>query len=320
VTEALVIIGSGPAGYTAALYAGRAQLQPLVFEGFQVGGLPGGQLMTTTEVENFPAFPGGIQGPELMGRMREQALDWGARLFTEDVVEVNFDQRPFRIVTDEREVTARAVIIATGATARRLHLPGEDSFWNNGISACAVCDGANPLFQQKELIVVGGGDTAAEEALYLTRYATRVHLLVRSDQMRASQTMGQRVLQHPKIQVHWQTIPIATHGDEVLTHVTLQHTVTGNQREIAVAGLFYAIGHTPNTDLFIGQISLDTHGYIQTMGKSTATNIEGVWAAGDVQDAHYRQAITAAGTGCMAALEAERWLAATRSFTNGATS
>jgi len=312
--EQLVILGSGPAGYTAAIYAGRARLKPVVFEGFQAGGLPGGQLMTTTTVENFPAFPNGVPGPELMRLMRDQALGAGAGLITEDVTEVDFSQRPFRIATDDRVVFAAAVIIATGATARRLHLPGENSFWNNGISACAVCDGANPLFAQGELFVVGGGDTAAEEALYLTRYAKTVHLLVRSDKMRASQAMQERVMAHPRIQLHWQTKPVCAEGDAVLQELVVQHTQTGEMQLLPANGLFYAVGHTPNTSLFIGQLDLDPSGYIITHGKSTATNIPGVWAAGDVQDPHYRQAITAAGSGCMAALEAQRWLA-TQSFT-----
>ncbi|MGQ9873413.1 thioredoxin-disulfide reductase [Leptodesmis sp.] len=307
--ENLVIIGSGPAGYTAAIYAGRARLKPSVFEGFEAGGVPGGQLMTTTEVENFPGFPEGIQGPKLMQRMRQQALRWGAQLITDDVVAVDFQQRPFRVISTEQVVYAHAVIICTGATAKRLHLPGEETFWNNGISACVICDGASPLFQGAAVAVVGGGDSAAEEALYLTRYARQVHLLVRRDRLRASKTMQERLLNHPQIQVHWNCVPLSTHGDEVLRWVRVQDTQTGSVSELAISGLFYAIGHTPNTQLFQGQLLLDQSGHIQTDGKSTATNIPGVWAAGDVQDHHYRQAITAAGTGCMAAIEAERWLA-----------
>jgi thioredoxin reductase (NADPH) len=306
--ENLVIIGSGPAGYTAAIYAGRAQLKPVVFEGFEAGGIPGGQLMITTEVENFPGFPEGVQGPKLMQQMRQQALRWGARLITDDVVEVDFKQRPFTISVAEEVVQAHAVIICTGATAKRLHLPGEETFWNNGISACAICDGANPLFRDAEVAVVGGGDSAVEEALYLTKYARKVHLLVRSDRLGASKIMQERLFKHDRIQIHWHCLPLTVHGDEVLRWIRIHDTLTGALSELPVGGLFYAIGHTPNTQLFQGQLNLDRAGYIQTEGKSVATNIPGVWAAGDVQDRHYRQAITAAGTGCMAALEAERWL------------
>jgi thioredoxin reductase (NADPH) len=306
--EQLVIIGSGPAGYTAAIYAARAQLQPLMFV---AGGLPGGQLMTTTEVENFPGFADGIQGPALMKEMRQQAVRWGAKLITDDVVRVDFSQRPFTIATDDLEVKAHAVIICTGATAKRLHIVGEEQFWNNGISACAICDGTNPLFKDVKIAVVGGGDSAAEEALYLTKYASKVHLLVRSDRLRASKIMQERVLNHDKIRIHWQALPISADGNDVLHSVQIQDQKSGALSELKVGGLFYAIGHIPNTQLFQDKLDLDDKGYIKTIGKSTATNIAGVWAAGDVQDHIYRQAITAAGTGCMAALEAERWLAET---------
>jgi thioredoxin reductase (NADPH) len=307
--ENLVIIGSGPAGYTAAIYAGRAQLKPLVFEGFSAGGIPGGQLMSTTEVENFPGFAEGVQGPKLMQQMRQQALRWGARLITDDVIAVDFTQYPFLIASaDLLEVKARAVIISTGATAKRLHLPGEEKFWNNGISACAICDGANPLFANADIAVVGGGDSAVEEALYLTKYASKVHLLVRSDRLRASKTMQERIFNHSQIHIHWHSLPISVDGDDVLRSVQIRDTQTSGQVYLTVSGLFYAIGHTPNTQLFQDQLELDEAGYIKTQGKSTATNIPGIWAAGDVQDHVYRQAITAAGTGCMAALEAERWL------------
>jgi thioredoxin reductase (NADPH) len=306
--ENLVIIGSGPAGYTAAIYAGRAQLKPIVFEGFVAGVVPGGQLMTTTDVENFPGFSEGIQGPKLMREMRQQSIRWGCQLITDDVVKVNLTRRPFAIASADQVIHAHAVIICTGATAKRLHLPGEEIFWNNGISACAICDGTNPLFQGAEVAIVGGGDSAAEEALYLTKYARTVHLLVRRDRLRASKTMQDRLLNHSRIQVHWNCIPLTAHGDEVLRWIRVQDVLAGTVSELAVRGLFYAIGHTPNTQLFQGQLSLDQAGYIQTEGKSTATNIPGVWAAGDVQDHQYRQAITAAGTGCIAALEAERWL------------
>ncbi len=307
--ENVVIIGSGPAGYTAAIYAARANLKPFMFAGYETGGVPGGQLMTTTEVENFPGFPEGITGPELMQRMQNQAVRWGTEVYTEDVTFVDFNQRPFVIRSDEREVRAHSIIIATGATAKRLHLPSESEFWNRGISACAICDGAMPLFRDVELVVIGGGDTAAEEAIYLTKYGSHVHLLVRRDVMRASKAMQDRVLSNPKITVHWHTEAVDVFGDAVgMQGVRVQHSQTGETRDIAARGLFYAIGHTPNTQLFQGAIALDNTGYIVTEPGSVATNVEGVYAAGDVQDHEFRQAITAAGTGCMAAMLAERWL------------
>ncbi|AFY74002.1 thioredoxin-disulfide reductase [Synechococcus sp. PCC 7502] len=306
----LVIIGSGPAGYTAAIYAGRARLNPIVFEGLKMG-LPGGQLMTTTGIENFPGFPTGIMGPELMRLMKAQAQNSGARLWMEDVISVDFKQRPFTVRSAERETLAHSIIIATGATAQRLHLPSEDQFWNKGISACAICDGGIPRFKDVELAVVGGGDTAAEESIFLTKYASKVHLLVRSDRLRASKVMQERVLNHPKIQVHWQTVPTDVYGNDWVQGLKLKNTVSSVEQDLTVGGLFYAIGHKPNTALFIDAIELDPTGYIVTKGKSTATNVEGVYACGDVQDHEYRQAISAAGTGCMAALEAERWLSGT---------
>jgi thioredoxin reductase (NADPH) len=307
--ENLVIIGSGPAGYTAAIYAGRANLKPVVFEGFQSGGIPGGQLMTTTEVENFPGFPEGVTGPELMQRTKSQAVRWGAELFMEDVTFVDFSQRPFVIRSEEREVRAHSVVIATGATAKRLGLPSEHQFWNRGISACAICDGAIPLFRNVELVVIGGGDTAAEEAVYLTKYGSHVHLLVRSDKLRASKAMQDRVLQHPKITVHWQTEAVDVYGDVgPVKGVRVRNRQTQEERDIPAGGLFYAIGHTPNTALFQGQLDLDEVGYVVTQHGSVATNVAGVFAAGDVQDHEFRQAVTAAGTGCMAAMLAERWL------------
>lgn len=307
--ENLVIIGSGPAGYTAAIYAGRANLKPLVFEGYQAGGLPGGQLMTTTEVENFPGFPEGIMGPALMDRMKEQAIRWGAELYTEDVISVDFSQRPFVIRSEEREVKAHSVVIATGATARRLGLPSESLFWSRGISACAICDGATPIFRKAEIVVIGGGDSAAEEAMYLTKYGDQVHLLVRTEKMRASKAMQDRVLSNPRITVHWNTEAIDVHGGEGwMAGVRVRNTQTGEVSEIPAKGLFYAIGHTPNTSLFQGQIELDDVGYVVTKNH-VETNVEGVYAAGDVQDHEFRQGITAAGTGCMAAMLAERYLA-----------
>lgn len=309
--ENLVIIGSGPAGYTAAIYAARANLKPLVFEGFQAGGLPGGQLMTTTEVENFPGFPDGITGPMLMTKMKQQAIRWGAELVTEDVEFVDFSQRPFVIRSGEREVHAHSVVIATGATAKRLGLDSEHEFWSRGISACAICDGATPIFRSAELAVVGGGDSAAEESIYLTKYGSHVHMLVRGDKMRASKAMQDRVLNNPKITVHWNTEILDVFGEaDHMQGVKLKNSQTGEASALHVKGLFYAIGHTPNTQLFTGQLELDDVGYIVTQPGSPETSIEGVFAAGDVQDHEYRQAITAAGSGCAAAMLAERWLSA----------
>ncbi|MBD2500359.1 thioredoxin-disulfide reductase [Anabaena azotica] len=306
--ENIVIIGSGPAGYTAAIYAARANLKPVVFEGFQAGGLPGGQLMTTTEVENFPGFPQGITGPELMDRMKAQAERWGAELYTEDVTYVDLSQRPFTVRSDEREVKAHSIIIATGATAKRLGLPSEHQFWSRGISACAICDGATPIFHGAELAVIGAGDSAAEESIYLTKYGSKVNLLVRSEKMRASKAMQDRVLSNPKITVHWNTEVVDVFGNGHMDGVKVRNSKTGEETNLQVKGLFYAIGHSPNTSLFKGQLELDEIGYVVTKHGSPETSVEGVFAAGDVQDHEYRQAITAAGSGCAAALLAERWL------------
>ena len=308
-TENLVIIGSGPAGYTAAIYAARANLKPVMFEGLEAGGVPGGQLMTTTEVENFPGFPEGITGPQLMERMRSQAIRWGTECYTEDVIKVDFSQRPFTITSTERQVKANSVIIATGATAKRLGLPSEQQYWNSGISACAICDGASPIFNGKELLVIGGGDSAVEEAVYLTKYGSRVHLLVRSGELRASKAMQSRVLNNSKITVHWHTEAVDVYGENNrLTGIKLRNNQTGVESEIRANGLFYAIGHRPNTNLFVNQLELDEVGYITVTPGTVATSVQGVYAAGDVQDHEYRQAVSAAGTGCMAALSAERWL------------
>nr|MBA2747153.1 thioredoxin-disulfide reductase [Tatlockia sp.] len=307
--ENLVIIGSGPAGYTAAIYAARANLKPVVFEGFQAGGLPGGQLMTTTEVENFPGFPQGITGPELMDSMKAQAERWGAELHTEDVTFVDFSQRPFIVRSEEREVKAHSIVIATGATAKRLGLPGEHQFWSRGISACAICDGATPIFHRAELAVIGGGDSAAEESIYLTKYGDTVNMLVRDDKMRASKAMQDRVLSNPKITVYWNSEVVDVFGnDNHMEGVKIRNLKTNEETDLHVKGLFYAVGHKPNTDLFRGQLELDDVGYIVTKPGSVETSVEGVFAAGDVQDNEFRQAITAAGSGCMGAMLAERWL------------
>ncbi len=306
--ENLVIIGSGPAGFTAAIYAGRANLKPVVFEGYERGGIPGGQLMTTTEVENYPGFPQGITGPQLMDRMKAQAVRWGAELYTEDVISVDLSQRPFTVKSDEREVKTHAIVIATGATAKRLNLPSEAKYWSNGVSACAICDGASPIFKGAELVVIGAGDTAAEEGIYLTKYGNHVHLLVRRDEMRASKAMQQRVLEHPKITVHWNTEAVDVFGSDRMEGVKIKNNKTGEETDLPAGGLFYAIGHTPNTDIFQGQLKLDDKGYIVTED-FVKTNVEGVYAVGDVQDHEFRQAVTAAGSGCMGAMLAERWLA-----------
>ena len=306
--ENLVIVGSGPAGYTAAIYAARANLSPVVITGFQDGGIPGGQLMTTTHVENFPGFPDGILGPELMDLIKAQAVRWGTRLVEADADAIDFSQRPFRIQADGQTIQAHAVILATGASANRLGLPSEQRFWNAGISACAICDGATPQFRDVELAVVGGGDSACEEAVYLTKYASRVHLIVRSDKLRASKAMADRVLANAKIQVHWNRQVADCSGGDWLEAIQLKDTSGGPSEELAVRGMFYAIGHTPNTRLVRDQLSTDAKGYLITEPGRPETSVEGVYASGDVADAEWRQGITAAGSGCQAALAAERWL------------
>lgn len=307
--ENLVIVGSGPAGYTAAIYAARANLAPLLITGFQDGGIPGGQLMTTTHVENFPGFPDGILGPDLMDRCRAQALRWGTRLVEADAESIDLSQRPFRIQAEGRTIQAHAVILATGASANRLGLAQEERFWSHGISACAICDGATPQFRDAPVAVVGGGDSACEEAVYLTKYGSHVHLIVRGDKLRASAAMADRVLANPAITVHWnRQVADAIGGGEWLEGIILRDSLTGGTEELAVKGLFYAIGHTPNTRLVRGQLNLDERGYLRTLPGRPETSVEGVYAAGDVADAEWRQGITAAGSGCQAALAAERWL------------
>jgi len=309
--ENVIIIGSGPAGHTAAVYAARADLEPLMYEGFMAGNVAaGGQLTTTTDVENYPGFPEGIQGPQLMDEMRKQSKRFGTRIKTETVAQVDLSQRPFRIRTESGdEVQARSVIIATGATAKTLDLPGVSRLWQKGISACAICDGALPLFRNKPLVVIGGGDSACEEALYLSKFGSEVHMLVRRDQMRASRIMQQRVQDNDKITVHWNTLPVEVLGDELVSGVRVKDKHSGEQRDITAGGLFFAIGHQPNTAFLEGQLESDEVGYLITEPDSTRTSVEGVFAAGDVKDHVFRQAVTAAGSGCMAAIEAERWLA-----------
>jgi thioredoxin reductase (NADPH) len=306
--ENLVIVGSGPAGYTAAVYAARANLSPLLITGFQDGGIPGGQLMTTTHVENFPGFPDGILGPDLMDRMKAQALRWGTRLIEADAEAIDLSQRPYRITAEGQVIETQAVILATGASANRLGLPSEARFWSQGISACAICDGATPQFRGAPVAVVGGGDSACEEAVYLTKYGSHVHLIVRTGTLRASAAMADRVLANPNITVHWNRQVADASGGDWLEAIALRDSVNGATETLAVKGLFYAIGHTPNTRLVAGQLELDGQGYLVTLPGRPETSKEGVFAAGDVADAEWRQGITAAGSGCQAALAAERWL------------
>ncbi len=307
--EKVIILGSGPAGLTAAIYTARANLTPLVFEGFQSGGMPGGQLMTTGVVENFPGFSKGIDGQALMAEMRQQAINLGARLIMEDITSVLIDKRPFTLVSmSNQEFETDSLIVATGATARRLPLDSEKKLWTKGISACAVCDGALPIFRDKELAVIGGGDAAVEEATHLTQFGSKVYLIHRRDQLRASHIMQQRALEHPKIEILWNKVVEEFLGNEMLTGLRLKDTKSGEESELKVAGAFEAIGHTPNTSFLSGQLDTTDTGYIITHADSTETSVEGVFAAGDVQDSKYRQAISAAGSGCMAAIECERWL------------
>ena len=303
----LIIVGSGPAGLTAALYSARANLNPVVFEGMQ----PGGQLTITTEVENYPGFPEGVMGPALMDQMRNQAQKFGARSVFKDIAKVDFRGRPFRLWTTDGELTADAVIVSTGATAKLLGLPSEKEYMGYGVSACATCDGF--FFKGLEVAVVGGGDTAVEEATFLTKFATRVTIVHRRDQLRASKIMQEKAKRNTKISFAWDSVVEEIlgkneNGRKSVTGVRLKNVKTGATSVLKVDGVFMGIGHKPNTDLFVGQLDMDDVGYLKTQGRSTYTNIPGVFAAGDVADSVYRQAVTAAGTGCMAALDAERWL------------
>jgi thioredoxin reductase (NADPH) len=304
-TAPVLIVGSGPAGLTAALYTARANLHPIVLEGAEAGG----QLMLTTEVENYPGFPTGILGPELMGKMREQAERFGAEFIRADATKVELSGPPFRVWVEDQEYTGKALIITTGAKAKMLGLPGERQYLGRGVSTCATCDGF--FYRNRELIVVGGGDSALEEATFLTRFATKVTIVHRRDRLRASKVMQDRAFANPKIAFEWNSTVVDVLGEQTVTGVRLRNVEDGTEKDLSVAGVFVAIGHTPNTDLFGGQVELDQAGYIVTPDPpATATSVDGVFAAGDVVDHTYRQAVTAAGTGCAAAIDAERWLEA----------
>jgi thioredoxin reductase (NADPH) len=301
-TEKVLIIGSGPAGLTAAIYAARADLEPFMIEGMERGG----QLMITTDVENYPGFPDGVMGPDLMEQMRKQAERFGTRIISSDVTDVDFSQRPFTVSVGQDTYSAESVIISTGASARWLGVEGEERLRGFGVSACATCDGF--FFRDKELLIVGGGDTAMEEALFLTKFASKVTVVHRRDEFRASPIMVDRVLNHPKIGVLWDSTVVEVVGDSLVTGARIRNIKTGEVADFAADGVFVAIGHDPNTKVFDGDLDLDEDGYVVTEPGTTLTSVEGVFAAGDVADKIYRQAVTAAGMGCQAALDAQRWL------------
>jgi len=307
--QRLIIVGAGPAGCSAAIYAARADLSPLMFEGFSSGPV-GGQLMTTTDVQNFPGFPNGIQGPDLIGAMRQQAKRFGTEIVTEDVESVDLTKRPFLVNGSTNRVEVDSIIIATGATAKRLYVPGtrDGEFWQKGVTACAVCDGALPMFRNKKLYVVGGGDTAVEEAIFLTKYSETVYIVHRRNMLRASKIMSRHAMNHPKIEILWNHVLTRVEGDDVVTGVVLQNVETHQEIVKEAGGVFFAIGHTPNVHFLNGQLASDKDGYLIVKPGTTRSSVEGVFAAGDVQDKVYRQAVSAAGSGCMAALDAERFL------------
>lgn len=308
--EKVIIIGSGPAGYTAAIYSARAELKPLMFSGPQ----PGGQLMITTDVENYPGYPEGIMGPQMMEDFRLQAERFGTRVKYEMITKVDFNATPKKVWSETGELYhADTVIISTGASAKWLGIEAEQNYMNRGVSACAVCDGF--FFRGKEVVIVGAGDTAAEEALYLSKLSPKVHMLIRRDEMRASKIMQSRVLNTPNIQMYWNTEAYDISGKDAVEAVHVRNNQTGEETAIPASAFFVAIGHKPNTDVFKGQLDMDEAGYLKVQPGTTYTNIEGVFACGDAADKHYRQAVTAAGTGCMSALDAERWLAAQEAVT-----
>ncbi len=300
-TERVIIIGSGPAGLTAAIYAARAELKPLMIEGMEAGG----QLMLTTDVENYPGFPDGIMGPEMMELFRKQAERFGTRILRSDVSRVDLSSRPFQVWIGDELHETEAIIVSTGASARWLGVPGEDKLRGHGVSACATCDGF--FFKDRDVVVVGGGDSAVEEALFLTKFASKVTIVHRRDEFRASKIMATRALEHEKIEVRWNSVVEEILGDDSVTAVRLRDVVTNETQDLTTQGVFVAIGHTPNTAVFEGQLDLDDQGYLET-GDNSATSVPGVFGAGDVVDFTYRQAVTAAGMGCEAAIDAERWL------------
>ena len=312
----VTIIGSGPAAHTAAIYLARAEMKPTLYEGMMANGIAaGGQLTTTTDIENFPGFPESLSGSELMERMRKQSAKFGTNIITETVSKVDLSSKPFRLWTEFNEdaepVTTDAIILATGASAKRMHLPGEETYWQQGISACAVCDGAVPIFRNKPLAVIGGGDSACEEAEFLTKYASKVYILVRKDHFRASVIMQRRIEKNPNIIVLFNTVALEAKGDgKLLNMLRIKNTKSNVENDLEVNGLFYAIGHSPATDIVKGQVDEEDTVYIKTVPGSSLTSVPGFFAAGDVQDSRYRQAVTSAGSGCIAALDAERYLSA----------
>jgi thioredoxin reductase (NADPH) len=307
-----IIIGGGCAGYVAGYYAGRANLYPLLIEGsYDYNYTPGGQLTTTTEVENFPAFPDGIHGSEAIKRLRQQATKWGSQILKKSVTKCDFSSSPFKIFTNNDSVPllTKSVIIATGANAKKIDILGGDIYWNRGISACATCDGALPIFRNKQICVIGGGDSAMEEALFLSKYGSKIYLLNRSQKFKASKVMIDKVKNNPKIEILLDSIIVEALGDnKKLNKIRIKNIVTQEEKYLEVSGLFFAIGHTPNSQIFKNIIDMDDDGYIKTVNKSTKTNINGVFACGDVQDKIYRQAVTAMGSGCMASIDMERYL------------
>lgn len=309
--ENIVIIGSGPAGYTAAVYAARANLKPVMFTGFY-SGPEGGQLMTTTEVENYPGFPKGVMGPELMLSFKEQAKRFGTEIIPDDCIDIDLSSYPYTVIGKKEKRKAKAVIVATGANAKKLDIPGtgENELWQKGVTACAVCDGANPIFRNKDLYVIGGGDSAVEEAVFLTKFGKTVYIVHRRGELRASKIMQERAINHPKIKILWHSVVERVEGTKIVERVVIKNLNTNVESTNDAGGLFFAVGHKPNTDFLIGKVDLYESGYIKTVAGSTRTSVDFVFACGDAMDHVYRQAVTAAGTGCMAALDAERELTA----------